>query len=280
MLYWRFSLASCIRGSAGSHLVLFWSTLAYKVNDTECDHAIYLVLTLFGTKDENVSLHCFHHGMVKKKNRDTFSSTCLTRRRYMTVNHQIKHQPDLNHSMKTLCSDQESWLFSIRSESMQMTLQIVTLRVKAACLYFKCGQCFFGATVSKEILQITPAVFFFSLANDSVVNTSSGIGSARPKQPTSFWGLTNQSLFFLSFIHVNGTIWRLCFTSQGEKFGPFAGEKKLPSELDESSDTRLMWEVNTEKFPFKHTRALFDSSKPTHFAEKSYLLVACVVVGH
>lgn len=34
------------------------------------------------------------------------------------------------------------------------------------------------------------------------------------------------------------------FTLQGEKFGPFAGEKKLPSELDESSDTRLMWEVN------------------------------------
>lgn len=31
---------------------------------------------------------------------------------------------------------------------------------------------------------------------------------------------------------------------QGEKFGPFAGEKKLPGELDESSDTRLMWEVN------------------------------------
>lgn len=31
---------------------------------------------------------------------------------------------------------------------------------------------------------------------------------------------------------------------QGEKFGPFAGEKKMPGELDESSDTRLMWEVN------------------------------------
>lgn len=34
------------------------------------------------------------------------------------------------------------------------------------------------------------------------------------------------------------------FVLQGEKFGPFAGEKKLPGELDESSDTRLMWEVN------------------------------------
>lgn len=33
------------------------------------------------------------------------------------------------------------------------------------------------------------------------------------------------------------------FLLQGEKFGPFAGEKKLPGELDESSDTRLMWEV-------------------------------------
>lgn len=31
---------------------------------------------------------------------------------------------------------------------------------------------------------------------------------------------------------------------KGEKFGPFAGEKKLPCELDESSDTRLMWEVS------------------------------------
>lgn len=34
---------------------------------------------------------------------------------------------------------------------------------------------------------------------------------------------------------------------QGEKFGPFAGEKKLPGELDESSDTRLMWEVNAHQ---------------------------------
>lgn len=34
------------------------------------------------------------------------------------------------------------------------------------------------------------------------------------------------------------------FVLKGEKFGPFAGEKKLPSELDEGSDTRLMWEVN------------------------------------
>lgn len=34
-----------------------------------------------------------------------------------------------------------------------------------------------------------------------------------------------------------------CVFYKGEKFGPFAGEKKLPSELDESTDTRLMWEV-------------------------------------
>lgn len=39
----------------------------------------------------------------------------------------------------------------------------------------------------------------------------------------------------------------VCFL-KGEKFGPFAGEKKLPSELDESSDTRLMWEVNARLF--------------------------------
>lgn len=37
----------------------------------------------------------------------------------------------------------------------------------------------------------------------------------------------------------------LLFVLKGEKFGPFAGEKKLPGELDESSDTRLMWEVST-----------------------------------
>lgn len=41
-------------------------------------------------------------------------------------------------------------------------------------------------------------------------------------------------------------VWQVIpvFVMQGEKFGPFAGEKKLPGELDESSDTRLMWEVN------------------------------------
>lgn len=41
-------------------------------------------------------------------------------------------------------------------------------------------------------------------------------------------------------------VWQIIpvFVMQGEKFGPFAGEKKLPGELDESSDTRLMWEVN------------------------------------
>lgn len=30
---------------------------------------------------------------------------------------------------------------------------------------------------------------------------------------------------------------------KGEKFGPFAGEKKMPSDMDESMDPRLMWEV-------------------------------------
>lgn len=33
------------------------------------------------------------------------------------------------------------------------------------------------------------------------------------------------------------------FCWQGEKFGPFAGEKRMPHELDESMDSRLMWEV-------------------------------------
>ena len=30
---------------------------------------------------------------------------------------------------------------------------------------------------------------------------------------------------------------------QGEKFGPFAGEKRMPEDLDENMDYRLMWEV-------------------------------------
>lgn len=30
---------------------------------------------------------------------------------------------------------------------------------------------------------------------------------------------------------------------QGEKFGPFAGEKRMPGDLDKSMDPRLMWEV-------------------------------------
>ncbi|MED6265821.1 PR domain zinc finger protein 5 [Goodea atripinnis] len=50
---------------------------------------------------------------------------------------------------------------------------------------------------------------------------------------------------------------------KGEKFGPFAGEKKLPSELDESSDTRLMWEVND-------TCAMLYTFQCTHiFSEKT-----------
>lgn len=32
-------------------------------------------------------------------------------------------------------------------------------------------------------------------------------------------------------------------TTQGEKFGPFAGEKRMPEDLDENMDYRLMWEV-------------------------------------
>lgn len=44
---------------------------------------------------------------------------------------------------------------------------------------------------------------------------------------------------------------------QGEKFGPFAGEKKLPGELDESSDTRLMWEVNAQASRYFYALYLF-----------------------
>ncbi|CAF94670.1 unnamed protein product, partial [Tetraodon nigroviridis] len=48
---------------------------------------------------------------------------------------------------------------------------------------------------------------------------------------------------------------------RGEKFGPFAGEKKMPGELDESSDTRLMWEVRGSKGDALY---ILDASNPRH----------------
>ncbi|KAA8589676.1 hypothetical protein FQN60_013041 [Etheostoma spectabile] len=48
---------------------------------------------------------------------------------------------------------------------------------------------------------------------------------------------------------------------KGEKFGPFAGEKKLPGELDESSDTRLMWEVRGSKGDVLY---ILDASNPRY----------------
>ncbi|XP_029684518.1 PR domain zinc finger protein 5 isoform X1 [Takifugu rubripes] len=48
---------------------------------------------------------------------------------------------------------------------------------------------------------------------------------------------------------------------KGEKFGPFVGEKKLPGELDESSDTRLMWEVRGSKGDVLY---ILDASNPRH----------------
>ncbi|CAB1332033.1 unnamed protein product [Coregonus sp. 'balchen'] len=48
---------------------------------------------------------------------------------------------------------------------------------------------------------------------------------------------------------------------KGEKFGPFAGEKKLQSELDESTDTRLMWEVRGNKGDVLY---VLDASNPRH----------------
>lgn len=38
-----------------------------------------------------------------------------------------------------------------------------------------------------------------------------------------------------------------CDPLQGEKFGPFAGEKRRPEELDEHMDYRLMWEVRAAR---------------------------------
>ncbi|KAK1897633.1 PR domain zinc finger protein 5 [Dissostichus eleginoides] len=48
---------------------------------------------------------------------------------------------------------------------------------------------------------------------------------------------------------------------KGEKFGPFAGEKKLPGELDESLDTRLMWEVRGSKGDVLY---ILDASNPRY----------------
>ncbi|KAG7255784.1 hypothetical protein CRUP_030131, partial [Coryphaenoides rupestris] len=48
---------------------------------------------------------------------------------------------------------------------------------------------------------------------------------------------------------------------KGEKFGPFAGEKKLPGEVDETSDTRLMWEVRGSKGDVLY---VLDASNPRH----------------
>ncbi|XP_033968797.1 PR domain zinc finger protein 5-like, partial [Trematomus bernacchii] len=48
---------------------------------------------------------------------------------------------------------------------------------------------------------------------------------------------------------------------KGEKFGPFAGEKKLPGELDESLDTRLMWEVRSSKGDVLY---ILDASNPRY----------------
>ncbi|XP_062898301.1 PR domain zinc finger protein 5 isoform X5 [Mobula hypostoma] len=48
---------------------------------------------------------------------------------------------------------------------------------------------------------------------------------------------------------------------KGEKFGPFAGEKRMPHELDESMDPRLMWEVRGNKGEVLY---ILDASNPRH----------------
>nr|XP_033794120.1 PR domain zinc finger protein 5 isoform X4 [Geotrypetes seraphini] len=48
---------------------------------------------------------------------------------------------------------------------------------------------------------------------------------------------------------------------KGEKFGPFAGEKRIPHELDESMDSRLMWEVRGSKGEVLY---VLDASNPRH----------------
>ncbi|KAM9661589.1 PR domain zinc finger protein 5 isoform X8 [Haliaeetus albicilla] len=48
---------------------------------------------------------------------------------------------------------------------------------------------------------------------------------------------------------------------KGEKFGPFAGEKRMPQELDENTDCRLMWEVRGSKGEVLY---ILDASNPRH----------------
>ncbi|XP_053259489.1 PR domain zinc finger protein 5 isoform X3 [Podarcis raffonei] len=48
---------------------------------------------------------------------------------------------------------------------------------------------------------------------------------------------------------------------KGEKFGPFAGEKRMPQELDEDTDCRLMWEVRGNKGEVLY---VLDASSPRH----------------
>ncbi|XP_060634985.1 PR domain zinc finger protein 5 isoform X2 [Anolis sagrei] len=49
--------------------------------------------------------------------------------------------------------------------------------------------------------------------------------------------------------------------TKGEKFGPFAGEKRMPQELDEDTDCRLMWEVRGNKGEVLY---VLDASNPRH----------------
>ncbi|XP_061275262.1 PR domain zinc finger protein 5 isoform X4 [Bos javanicus] len=52
---------------------------------------------------------------------------------------------------------------------------------------------------------------------------------------------------------------RLAFP--GEKFGPFAGEKRMPEDLDENMDYRLMWEVRGSKGEVLY---ILDATNPRH----------------
>uniref|UniRef100_A0A2K6Q2H5 Zinc finger protein n=1 Tax=Rhinopithecus roxellana TaxID=61622 RepID=A0A2K6Q2H5_RHIRO len=47
----------------------------------------------------------------------------------------------------------------------------------------------------------------------------------------------------------------------GEKFGPFAGEKRMPEDLDENMDYRLMWEVRGSKGEVLY---ILDATNPRH----------------
>uniref|UniRef100_A0A452TA89 Zinc finger protein n=1 Tax=Ursus maritimus TaxID=29073 RepID=A0A452TA89_URSMA len=68
-------------------------------------------------------------------------------------------------------------------------------------------------------------------------------------------------LLFLLLDYCTKPPFNVIITTQGEKFGPFAGEKRMPEDLDENMDYRLMWEVRGSKGEVLY---ILDATNPRH----------------